>query len=123
MSFEQIDLSLLNEAGFRTAIFEAASRCQASLDLAEGPLWRVIHFKMPATYGDRVLIVIHHLAVDGVSWRILLEDFESAYNQLKNGQNVRSAGQDQFLPAMGFETYRVLSSPVSFKSSWNTGGV
>ena len=79
----------LSEAGFHTAVLEAASRCQASLDLAEGPLWRVIHFKMPATYADRLLIVIHHLAVDGVSWRILLEDFESAYNQLKEGQNVR----------------------------------
>ena len=89
MSFEQIDLSLLSEAGFRTAVLEAASRCQASLDLAEGPLWRVIHFKMPATYADRVLIVVHHLAVDGVSWRILLEDLESAYNQLRQGQNVR----------------------------------
>ena len=44
---------------------------------------------MPATYADRLLIVIHHLAVDGVSWRILLEDFESAYTQLKEGQNVR----------------------------------
>jgi amino acid adenylation domain-containing protein/non-ribosomal peptide synthase protein (TIGR01720 family) len=88
VSFEQIDLSLLGEAGFRTAVLEAASRCQASLDLAEGPLWRVIHFKMPATYADRVLIVVHHLAVDGVSWRILLEDLESAYNQLKQGQNV-----------------------------------
>jgi len=89
VSFEQIDLSLLNEPSSRTTMFEAASRCQASLDLAEGPLWRVLHFKMPAGYADRVLIVIHHLAVDGVSWRILLEDLESAYNQLKKGQNVR----------------------------------
>jgi NRPS condensation-like uncharacterized protein len=44
---------------------------------------------MPATCADRMLIVVHHLAVDGVSWRILLEDLESAYNQLKSGQNVR----------------------------------
>ena len=89
VSFEQVDLSRLSEAGFDTAVCDAASRCQASLDLAEGPLWRVVHFKMPATYADRLLIVIHHLAVDGVSWRILLEDFESAYTQLKEGQNVR----------------------------------
>jgi amino acid adenylation domain-containing protein/non-ribosomal peptide synthase protein (TIGR01720 family) len=89
VSFEQVDLSALSEPGFHTGMFEAARRCQASLDLAQGPLWRVIHFKMPATYADRLLIVIHHLAVDGVSWRILLEDFESAYNQLKQGQKVR----------------------------------
>jgi non-ribosomal peptide synthase protein (TIGR01720 family) len=33
----------------------------------------------------RLLIVIHHLAVDGVSWRILLEDFQNAYEQLREG--------------------------------------
>jgi len=31
---------------------------------------------------NRLLLVIHHLAVDGVSWRILLEDLQQAYQQL-----------------------------------------
>src|SRR5262249_47951112 len=31
----------------------------------------------------------HHLAVDGVSWRILLEDLESAYQQLMRGKDIR----------------------------------
>jgi non-ribosomal peptide synthase protein (TIGR01720 family) len=34
-------------------------------------------------------VVIHHLAVDGVSWRILLEDLETAYGQLAGGEAVR----------------------------------
>ncbi|MEU1167204.1 condensation domain-containing protein, partial [Streptomyces sp. NPDC005921] len=37
----------------------------------------------------RLLIVIHHLAVDGVSWRILLPDLEAAWNQLAQGRPVR----------------------------------
>ncbi|KAF6649064.1 condensation domain-containing protein, partial [Paenibacillus sp. EKM301P] len=36
--------------------------------------------------GDHVLIVIHHLVVDGVSWRILLEDLASGYEQAVAGQ-------------------------------------
>ncbi|MEV6808875.1 amino acid adenylation domain-containing protein [Streptomyces sp. NPDC051129] len=37
----------------------------------------------------RLLIVIHHLAVDGVSWRILLPDLETAWNQVTAGRPVR----------------------------------
>lgn len=33
--------------------------------------------------------VIHHLVVDGVSWRILLEDLQVVYNRMKQGQEVR----------------------------------
>ena len=35
--------------------------------------------------GDRLLVVIHHLVVDGVSWRILLEDLSGLYEQLLSG--------------------------------------
>ncbi|MCE1119031.1 non-ribosomal peptide synthetase, partial [Pseudomonas sp. NMI795_08] len=34
---------------------------------------------------QRLLLVIHHLAVDGVSWRILFEDLQQAYEQLSRG--------------------------------------
>jgi len=30
----------------------------------------------------------HHLAVDGVSWRILLEDFQTAYEQVSRGEAI-----------------------------------
>ena len=36
----------------------------------------------------RLLLVVHHLVVDGVSWRILLEDLETAYRQLARGEAV-----------------------------------
>ncbi|MFD6198493.1 amino acid adenylation domain-containing protein [Mycobacteriaceae bacterium NPDC060252] len=36
----------------------------------------------------RLALMIHHLAVDGVSWRILLEDLNIAWMQLRNGQDV-----------------------------------
>jgi len=39
--------------------------------------------------GDRLLVVIHHLVVDTVSWRILIEDIETGYRQALSGQPVR----------------------------------
>ena len=35
-----------------------------------------------------MMFCIHHLVVDGVSWRILQEDFETAVNQIKAGKEV-----------------------------------
>jgi len=36
----------------------------------------------------RLLIVVHHFAVDGLSWRILLEDLTAAYGQLQRGESI-----------------------------------
>ena len=62
---------------------------QASFNLVTGPLMRVVYFEDNLTGNDRIFWVIHHLVVDGVSWRILLEDLQVVYNQMKQGQEVR----------------------------------
>ena len=55
----------------------------AGLDLGAGPLLR-------AVLAERVLrLTAHHLVVDGVSWRILLEDLDTAYHQAVRGEPVR----------------------------------
>ncbi|NPV23383.1 non-ribosomal peptide synthetase [Bradyrhizobium aeschynomenes] len=61
-----------------------ASAAQASLSLASGMLLRAVGFDL-IDGSQRLLIAIHHLAVDGVSWRILLEDLTQSYAQLANG--------------------------------------
>ncbi|MDF5813224.1 condensation domain-containing protein [Pseudomonas aeruginosa] len=69
------------------ALRALADEVQRSLDLADGPLLRALL----ATFDDgsqRLLLVIHHLVVDGVSWRILFEDLQTAYRQLLVGQAV-----------------------------------
>ncbi|NNA07928.1 non-ribosomal peptide synthase/polyketide synthase [Pseudomonas lundensis] len=53
---------------------------QRSLDLQAGPLLRAMLIDM-ADHSQRVLLVVHHLAVDGVSWRVLLEDLQQFYAQ------------------------------------------
>ncbi len=56
-----------------------AERAQAALDLAAGPLLRAVHFADAAGGAGRLLLVVHHLAIDGVSWRVLLEELAAAY--------------------------------------------
>jgi amino acid adenylation domain-containing protein/non-ribosomal peptide synthase protein (TIGR01720 family) len=56
-----------------------AEELQSSFNLSNGSLIRVGHFKL--NDGDRIAIIIHHLVVDGVSWRILIEDLFTLYKQ------------------------------------------
>jgi amino acid adenylation domain-containing protein/non-ribosomal peptide synthase protein (TIGR01720 family) len=74
----QIDLTGLPEGRRGAALEEAAGMCQRSLDLFQGPLLRAVLFDMGSA-GERFLFVVHHLVVDGVSWRILLEDLLMSY--------------------------------------------
>lgn len=52
---------------------------QQRMDIEKGPLLKAGWFKTRS--GDYLFITVHHLAVDGVSWRILLEDLSAAYTQ------------------------------------------
>jgi len=83
--FTVVDLASLAREDRRRWLEAAAADVQASLDLARGPLVRAVFFGLGAEAGDRLLIVAHHLVVDGVSWRILLEDLHTAYEQLAAG--------------------------------------
>ncbi|MDR6571338.1 non-ribosomal peptide synthetase, partial [Chitinophaga ginsengisegetis] len=60
---------------------------QSGINLEQGPLVKAGLFRLPA--GDRLLLVIHHLVIDGVSWRILLEDLSTLYLQLSKGQHAQ----------------------------------
>ncbi|MGH3669991.1 MAG: amino acid adenylation domain-containing protein, partial [Pseudonocardiaceae bacterium] len=79
------DVSELPGASRLAAMARAASGAQTNLDLAHGPLLRAVLFDHGAGQRPSLMIAIHHLAVDGVSWRILLGDLETAYHQARSG--------------------------------------
>jgi non-ribosomal peptide synthase protein (TIGR01720 family) len=87
------DLNGVAGAELRGEIERLAAAAQASLDLSNGPLLRVHYYDLGAERGGRLLIVVHHLAVDIVSWGILLEDLQRSYEQLEQG-----AGEVQLPP-------------------------
>ncbi|MFB2892402.1 amino acid adenylation domain-containing protein [Aerosakkonemataceae cyanobacterium BLCC-F50] len=82
------DLSSLPESEIPATIENTANSLQASLNLASN-LVQVAHFKLGEDKEGRLLIVIHHLVVDGVSWRILIEDLLTAYQQLSQSQAIQ----------------------------------
>src|SRR5690606_4810024 len=73
------------QAADAQALTTLCDDAQRSLDLGSGPLLRAMLVDLPQGE-QRLLLVIHHLVVDGVSWRILLEDLEQAYAQRLAGQ-------------------------------------
>jgi amino acid adenylation domain-containing protein/non-ribosomal peptide synthase protein (TIGR01720 family) len=86
--FQHVILSQLSPRE-QSARIEAITReAQASLNLETGPLMRAVYFDS-AEGVNRLLIVIHHLAVDGVSWRVILDDLQAAYEQLERGEEIR----------------------------------
>ncbi|PLZ94152.1 non-ribosomal peptide synthetase, partial [Fischerella thermalis] len=88
----QRDFSALPQTQQKQVIADAANELQASLNLSEGPLLRVALFHLGCNQ-QRLLIVIHHLAVDGVSWRILLEDLQRSYEQICCSQRIQLASK------------------------------
>ncbi len=86
--FQVVDLSDLEASQRGEVIEQKASELQASFDLASSPLFRAVLFDLGAGEESRLLIVIHHLVVDGVSWRIVLEDLQRACEQLDEGEAV-----------------------------------
>jgi amino acid adenylation domain-containing protein/non-ribosomal peptide synthase protein (TIGR01720 family) len=85
---EWIDISQRSELEQRAAIESISATQQASLNVQYGPHWRIVYFNLGDGRPGRLLFVVHHLAVDGISWRPLLEDLENAYRQIKSKQKV-----------------------------------
>ncbi|HEY2699563.1 MAG TPA: amino acid adenylation domain-containing protein [Pseudonocardiaceae bacterium] len=70
------------------AIDREIERTQSEVDFAAGRLWQAV-LLLPGNGQDAWLVlVVHHLVVDGVSWRILLEDLETGYQQARAGRPV-----------------------------------
>lgn len=87
--FQVIDLSSLAIDKQRSKLKKIAIKLQSSFDLSSDCLIKVVLFNLNNTNHNWLLIIIHHLAVDGVSWRILLEDITTAYQQLTQNQPIQ----------------------------------
>lgn len=65
---------------------EKMKEVASGLNIENGPLIRAVLFE--GIGKQKLCIAIHHLVIDGVSWRILLEDLEEAYAQLEQGKPI-----------------------------------
>jgi len=88
VALEKIDLSGIDEGSESRAIEEAAADYQKRMNLGEGPLMRVVVFEGKGSR-QRVMFIVHHLVIDGVSWRILFGDIERGYEQARRGEEIK----------------------------------
>ncbi len=68
-------------------VYTLTQQYQTGLNLTEGPLTYLVVLTWPQE--ARLFWCIHHLATDGVSWRILLEDLQTAYQHIAAGQRLQ----------------------------------
>ncbi|ROR25863.1 surfactin family lipopeptide synthetase A [Mobilisporobacter senegalensis] len=95
----------------------ASDKLQASIDLAKGPLVKIGLFH--SNSGDHLLICIHHLVIDGVSWRILLEDLFGGYGQIQETGKItlpkKTASYKEWADALTqYAKSAVLSSEIAY---------
>ncbi len=86
-SLRRVDLSTV-EGDADAAMRAAAAEARGALSVGDGPLVAAVLFTFGPARPPSLLLTIHHLVVDGVSWRILLADLETAYCQVRAGKPV-----------------------------------
>jgi amino acid adenylation domain-containing protein/non-ribosomal peptide synthase protein (TIGR01720 family) len=84
-SFVMHNLDGLSDSKLAGAIEEKCDLAQRRLNLTKGPLVAAEYFDCGPERPSRLLIIIHHLVVDAVSWRFIVEDLQKAYRQLEQG--------------------------------------
>ncbi|WP_406006001.1 non-ribosomal peptide synthase/polyketide synthase [Streptomyces sp. NBC_00637] len=80
------DVRGADEAGLRAAVSAHAGTARAGLDPDGGAMVRAVWFDAGPGQPGRLLILVHHLVVDGVSWRVLLPDLATAWAAVSTGR-------------------------------------
>ncbi|MFE1797234.1 amino acid adenylation domain-containing protein [Streptomyces sp. NPDC059517] len=84
---ERVDVTGLDADALRTAVAEGAHTARATLAPDAGTMVKAVWFDAGDEPG-RLLLMAHHLVTDGVSWRILLPDMETAWRAVEAGRPV-----------------------------------
>lgn len=77
---------LRNETDELQALNDIGESLQSGIDISSGILFVVGHFRL--SDGDRLALIVHHLVIDGISWRILLEDLSELYTSYTSGKTI-----------------------------------
>ncbi len=92
-------------------IERTSAELNRSLDLESGRLMRCHVFRGDSGAPDRLLLVCHHLVVDTISWRIVLEDLLRSYEAAVEGDEPALA------PARSYYDWAAAVSPIERRSS------
>ncbi|MBW5420530.1 amino acid adenylation domain-containing protein [Streptomyces sp. BG9H] len=80
------DISRVAQSDLIGVVGDAQTRVQTQLSPADGDMVRAVWFDAGPHRPGRLLLLVHHLAVDGVSWRVLQEDLRAAWEAVVAGE-------------------------------------
>ena len=99
------------------AIFkETSQKLHASIDLQNGPLIKAALFQ--GEKQDTLLLVIHHLCVDAISWSILIPDLISAYNSHVNGEAIELPGKTDSFQYWSEQLHQIVTGSEDENRYW-----
>ncbi len=75
------------------ALARSVREVRAVMYQASGQLARFVYFHYGTGQSDRLLLLVHLLLVDEISWHILLRDIQQVYRQLVQGEPARLAAK------------------------------
>ncbi|MCP4263334.1 MAG: amino acid adenylation domain-containing protein [Planctomycetes bacterium] len=87
--FSMVDLSAIPDSKCKHTINVEFERLHRSLNLEHGPLFQVCWFNPGPHQDGRLLLVVHHIVMDILSWPALIEDIMTVYRQLDGSIEVR----------------------------------
>ena len=88
-SFDFYEYDLCGVFDAENEFEKKCNELQTSMNLSQGPLVKAAVFKLST--GKVMVLCIHHYVIDGVSWRIILDDFEVGVKQFKEKQEIKLA--------------------------------
>ncbi|MDQ0045710.1 amino acid adenylation domain-containing protein/non-ribosomal peptide synthase protein (TIGR01720 family), partial [Variovorax boronicumulans] len=86
---QRVDIDGLDDTSRRSLIAGASRAAAARLDPEAGRMLQATWFDAGSAQPGRLLLTIHHLAVDGVSWRILVPDLELAWRAALHNERAK----------------------------------
>ncbi|MFC8125289.1 amino acid adenylation domain-containing protein [Streptomyces sp. NPDC057302] len=85
----RVDTAGMDTESARALMAKEATAAGERLSPRDGVLFQAVWFDAGTNTPGRLLLTIHHLAVDGVSWRVLLHDLSTAWSAVAAGSAPR----------------------------------
>ncbi len=116
LSEAMLDAAAIVESETEGSVTARCTHYQQAFDLANGPLFRAVWF----AEARRLLLVAHHIIIDGVSWRILVGDLEQAFAQYQAGDPIALAPKTSSFQQWGaaLEAYATSDALAAEKHYW-----
>jgi non-ribosomal peptide synthase protein (TIGR01720 family) len=89
----RVEIGTLKEGRRHERLVEEAEKAIGRLDPDAGLLMQAVWFDAGPEQAGRLLLIIHHLAIDGVSWRILAQDLKLAWEAIMAGRQPELAAK------------------------------